>query len=68
MPVYASPLRYKRETPVREGPKSKEGDLEADRVDSSTNTRVIQLSVDVAYYAPAARTTLILEYSCVLAS
>jgi len=28
------------------------------RIDSSTNTRAIQLSVDVGYYAPAAQTTL----------
>ena len=28
------------------------------RIDSSTDTRAIQLSVDVGYYAPAARTTL----------
>ena len=37
------------------------------RIDSSTNTRAIQLSVDVGYYAPAARTTLNSECSCVLA-
>ena len=56
-PVYASPLRYKRETPVRKELKSKQGTWRQ-RVDSSTNTRAIQLSVDVGYYAPAARTTL----------
>ena len=33
------------------------GDLE-ERIDSSTDPRAIQLSVDVGYYAPAARTTL----------
>ena len=37
------------------------------RIDASTDPRAIQLSVDVGYYAPAARTTLNPECSCVLA-
>ena len=57
------PLVYKRETLAREraiqGPPGQ-------RIDSFT-PRAIHLTVDVGYYAPAARTTQKPECSCVLA-
>ena len=62
MPVYASSLLYKRETPVREGGGEKRGTV-GQRIDSFI-LRAIHHTVDVGYYAPAARTTL---NPCVLA-
>ena len=55
--MYAPPLYYKRETPVREGGEG-EDETGRQRIDSSTVPRATRLSVDVGYYAPAARTTL----------
>ena len=52
-PVYASPLVYKRETLARGRKKSPSWQ----RIDSFI-LRAIHLTVDVGYYAPAARTTL----------
>ena len=60
--MYASSLLYKRETPVREGLRSRRSPA-GQRIDSFILSAILH-TVDVGYYAPAARTTLNL---CVLA-